>query len=462
MFGIKQQLEKLWDKPLISYPQPKRALIHAARIVQQLGHDLISGGITLRAMSLVYTTLLSLVPLLALSFSILKAFGVHDALEPMLLNLLAPLGPDGATMVDTIIGFVDNAKVGVLGIVGILFLFYAAVSLIQKIEAGLNEIWRVPSSRSIGRRFTDYVSVLTVGPVVGVAALTITASLSNNDLVARLIQGTDITWAVKVWGRLLPIFMIGGLFTFIYKFLPNTRVRLKAAIIGAFVAAILWQLLSVGFAYFGSQAGNYKAIYSGFAIVLLLMIWLYAAWLIVLAGAQIAFYVQYPAQMRGGAHAAEMAPRDRRELALACTTSIIRRWRGDTDNATSTVLASELNVPENLLQEVMQPLFTKRIIACIESDPDYWLPGRDPDVTPMNELLEALDSYAIDRHEDKLSKLMTTSHLHTSRSVMNKLDQTARECMKDMMVGDLSPMDRQHLAEETRAAELVEAENAAG
>jgi membrane protein len=121
------------------------------RTILILVRDLAFGQLTLRAMSLVYTTLLSIVPLLALSFSVLKAFGVTNQIRPMLLNLLEPLGEKGVEVAQRITGFIENMNVGVLGAVGLVLLLYTSISLIQKIEESLNYIWHAPRPAAAGR-----------------------------------------------------------------------------------------------------------------------------------------------------------------------------------------------------------------------------------------------------------------------------------------------------------------------
>jgi membrane protein len=223
----------------------------------------------MRAMSLVYTTLLSLVPLLAVSFSVLKAFGVQNQLEPALLNFLAPLGPKGAELTATIIGFVDNMRVGVLGSVGLALLLYTVVSLIQKVERAFNYTWHVSHNRRFVERFSDYLSVLLIGPVLMFSALGATASILNTSLVLSMAKIPVLGWIIDTGGTLLPYFFAIAAFTFVYVFVPNTRVRLGPAVVGAIVAGVLWQSIGWGFAFFMVGSTNYAAIYSGFAILIL-------------------------------------------------------------------------------------------------------------------------------------------------------------------------------------------------
>jgi membrane protein len=149
-----------------AHPANHRSWLRAGQYAFALGRDLFEGQISMRAMSLVYTSLLSLVPILALAFSLLKALGAHNTLEPMLLELLAPLGAQASDITRNIVGFVDQIKVGVLGALGISLLMYSAISLIQKVEGSFNYIWRVARPRPLSQRIGDYLSVLMVGPVL--------------------------------------------------------------------------------------------------------------------------------------------------------------------------------------------------------------------------------------------------------------------------------------------------------
>lgn len=195
--------------------------------IKRLTGDIQEGGLDYRAMSLVYTTLLSLAPLLAVSFSVLTAFGVHNQMEPVLLELVAPLGRQGAEIVDRIIGFVSNIKVGVLGFVGFATLFYTVLSLLQKIEESFNHVWRVKRLRSFQRRFSDYLSVLLVGPVLVFSALGLIASMANTEIAQTIIGREPFGTLYYLLGLILPYLLIVGAFTFAYRFIPNTHVNFR-------------------------------------------------------------------------------------------------------------------------------------------------------------------------------------------------------------------------------------------
>ncbi len=199
--------ERLWRAGNEALPAWQALPLLLVRALVLSIRDIAGERLNLRAMSLVYTTLLSLVPLLAVSFSVLKAFGVHNAARPTLLSLLAPLGDERVQMVDQITGFVDNIKVGVLGVVGVALLLYTAVSLVQKVEQGFNEVWRVRRERTFAQRFSNYLSVIFTAPVLLFAIASIGASVFDEAIFNWLgVSGTladGLLKAVDGAGRLL-------------------------------------------------------------------------------------------------------------------------------------------------------------------------------------------------------------------------------------------------------------------
>ena len=252
------------------------------------------GYITMCAKSLVYTTLLSLVPLLAVSFSFLKAFGVHNQVKPLLMEALSPLGEKGVEISNNILGFIDNVNAGVLGVLGILILLYTVVSVISTVESALNTIWHVTRPRSVTQRVSYYLSVIIFAPVLVFSGVGIMASLLSADVVQSIL-------AVEPFGSLYyllvlfsPYLLLTLAFLLVYIFLPNVKVDIKAALVGAIVAAILWRIAGEIFAQFVVDSSNYAAIYSGFATLILFLIWLFISWLIFLLGGQLAYFYQFP------------------------------------------------------------------------------------------------------------------------------------------------------------------------
>ena len=317
---------QLWQETAESTGKLKRMAHQGVRVLYVMIKQLSTGELNLRAMSLVYTTLLSLVPLIAVAFSVLKAFGVHNQIEPVLLGLMEPLGERGAEMTANIISFVENVKVGVLGSIGLGMLFYTIIALVQKVESAFNFVWRVKRPRSIARRFTDYLSVVMIGPVLVFSAIGLAATVMNHEVVLKLQSIEPFGTLLLVMSKLLPYFMIVLAFTFLYTFIPNTRVKLAPALGGALVAGALWIGLGTLFATFVASSSNYTAIYSSFAILFFFMIWLYLGWFILLTGSQVAFYLQHPNFVLMGGQPLLLSPRLREKKGLWLMTMIARRF----------------------------------------------------------------------------------------------------------------------------------------
>lgn len=382
--------DALWAPAPPGRGQPLRIVVHAGRIVDRLLDDLYQGRLNLYAMSLVYTTVLSIVPVLAVSFSVLKAFGVHNQLEPTLLAFLAPLGERGGEITQQIIVFVDNIQVGVLGALGLGFLIYTVISLLQKVEESFNFIWKSRGGRSLSRRFSDYLSVLLVGPVLVFTALGISGAVMGSDAVQWVVAYEPAGTMIAVAGRIVPFLLIVGAFTFIYKVVPFTRVDVRAAFTGALVAALLWQVAGLAFAFFIATSTRYTAIYSGFAIGILAIIWLYLAWLILLVGCRIAFYQQHPEHLWLRDADASMSPRQIEALALRSMVHIGRHFehgRGAMDVRSLVVATGSTEV---MIERVLAGLVASRLLVTVEHAQEAYVPGAPLNRITTEDILKAV------------------------------------------------------------------------
>ena len=377
---------RLWAR------QPQSRLeawgLEVVRAIDALVAVFAKGQLSLWAMSLVYTTLLSLTPFLALGFSLLKALGVHNSLEPVLIEALRGLGPAQAKQVaDTVVSFVSKVQVGVLGSLGVALLLYSAVSLIQKVEGAFNEVWQVENPRGISSRLTEYLAVLTVGPALVFTAMGLTAGAMNGQWAQWIARFAPFGFLLDSVSTLLPYLLIVGVFTFLYAFVPQASVKKRAALVGGVVAGLLWQTLSYAFAAFVAGATDYNAIYSGFAIMIFVLIWLYVGWLILLAGCQIAHYVQHPARMNPLLARGTRASRAREEAGLTLMAQVGLRFLRGEPAASREQLARELGHSEADLQALASPLIEGGYLA--DSGAGLLL-ARDPASYPLAMLWQQL------------------------------------------------------------------------
>lgn len=365
----------------------RRRLLLTARIAFALGRDLTRGDLNLWAMSLVYTTLLAMVPLLAISFSILKGFGAHNAIEPMLLEMLAPLGEKGVEISQRIVEFVENMKVGVLGSLGFAMLFYTVVSLMQKIERAFNRVWHVRIERSFAQRFRDYISVLVIGPVLVFTAMGISATVMNASVVESLAAIEPMGTVLRYAGRLLPFAMIVGAFTFMYAFIPNTKVDIKAAFTGGLISGVIWNSVGWAFASFIIGSAKYTAIYSTFATLIFFMIWIYVAWLILLIGVSIAFYTQNPAFAFGPDRNRQLSQRGRDVLAVAVLGAVAMRYYREEGAWSLDRLSDHLQQRSDNVAEIVEVLSEVKLLKASADEPPTYLPARAFDDIAVSEAL---------------------------------------------------------------------------
>jgi len=380
----------IWDGLGNAAPRWKAVCLRCARICYAVIRDLTNGQLTLRATSLVYSTLLALVPLLAVSFSVLKGFGVHNQVEPFLLNFLKPLGDKGVELTGRIIGFVNNMKVKVLGYVGLGLLMYTVTSMIQKMEGAFNYIWHVRQSRPVTQRFSGYLSVILIGPVLVFSALGVTASLMTTGMVKRLVAMEPFGGILIAATKLLPYLLTIVAFAMTYLLVPNTRVRPDAALVGALVSGVLWEATGWAFASFVVKSTQYTAIYSGFAIVITFMIWLYVSWLILLVGASVAFYYQQPEIFQTDAREVRLANRQVERLALLVMQLIGWNYYHEHPPWTLAGLAKRLQVPWEVLGSVLEALERHGLLTPTAAEPAAYIPGRPLDATEVIEVLRAV------------------------------------------------------------------------
>jgi membrane protein len=348
------------------------------------------GGIRHRAMSLVYTSLLSLAPLLAVSFSVLKAFGVHNEIQPLLLEMLAPLGDKAKEITDKVIGFVENIQVGVLGFVGFLMLFYTVVSLLEQIEDSFNHIWRVSRTRPLYRQFSDYLSIVLIGPVLLFSAIGIAASMSSMEIVKRLIALEPFGTAYYLAGIALPYVLIVAAFTFAYSFIPNTGVKWRPALAGGLFAGLSWKATGFLFAEFTVNSAHYSAIYSGFAVILLSMIWLYLSWLILLLGSVVSFHIQFPRYLGYGGRRPHLSPQSQERLALLLMILIGRSHARGAPACTLPDLADQMNLPWEAVADPLECLKQHGLLLSLNGEQKTFVLARDTDAILLSEVVEAV------------------------------------------------------------------------
>jgi len=418
-------LDRVWEVESSNLTRFKRLIHVLIKMVLMVARDFIEKLVKLQAMALAFKTLLSLAPLLAVVFAVLKTFGVHNRMEPALAEALAPLGEKGQEITGHLIGFVDKMSAGTLGSLGLVTLFITVISLIGTIEEAFNHIWRVKSPRKLTRKFSDYLSVILVGPVLVFAAVTVTATLQSNAFVQKLMSLEPFGTVILTLLKLVPYVTLWGAFTFVYFFVPNTRVKLKAALVGGLVAAILWQTVGWGFAAFVASSTRYYAIYSSFAILLLFLLWLHIGWVIVLLGAQVAYAYQHLHLYQEDREELARSPAGREQLALHMMFLVGRNFHHGLDPMSVSELANQLSLPAGLVYDFMEMFHRARLVLPL-ADEETFVLGRDPETIAIKEILDCV------RNAGKIQKSQAkpTKEEQGINEILAQADQSVAEALE--------------------------------
>ena len=408
---------------------PWGATLRWLRYPAALIRDWLSGDTSIRAMSLAYTTLLSLVPLMVFSFAILKGLGAHADLRLIVHEFFRPVGSAATQLTESVMQFVANMRGELLGSIGLAFLVYTVMTTIQKVETSFNFVWRVGRRRSFGRRFTEYLTIMILGPILLAVALGLLGSAENSPVARWLYAVAPFAAILGVLGRVLPYAIVTLVFTCMYAFIPNTRVQLRAALIGGVTAGIIWALVGKVFTTVIVYSSQLVAVYSGFAIVLTTLIWVYLSWLILLIGAQLAFYVQFPQYLRHGQKTIELTGSDREQVGLSIMYLIGRDYGAGKRYWNADRLAAELDVPGIALAPVLARLERAGLIVATEDE--VFVPGRDPEGILLADIVDAVRTLQIGRLTIEIHRVTRAAQ------VMREVEAAVRERLGTRTLKDL-------------------------
>jgi membrane protein len=409
---------------------PGAWLLRLSRYPYAILRDLSRGQINLYAMGLVYATLLSLIPLIAFAFAILKAFGAHRDLEPVILEFFKPLGDAGAgQLTHRVMEFADNVSTGLVGSLGLALLLWTLLGTIKKVEDSFNFVWRVEHARSFARRVTEYIALLIVGPIVVVGFI----GLSHHALDSAT---AGIGRYMPFWDRittlallLAPYVMVTAIFTAVYMFVPNTKVKWKPAVIGGVSAGILWAVVGKLFTAFVVFTTRLSVVYAGFAIIVAALLWTYFGWLILLIGAQLSFYVQNRNYLRLGLTELRLSAVQREQITLKVMYLVARAYQDGKHRWSVDGISRELGMPGIAISRVVNGLEVAHLVTM--TDDECLLPARDLGKITIQEIID------IARNEKAGQVAPRPFKVPAIDSISAKMDEAWRKSAGDMTLRDL-------------------------
>ncbi|MBI1853095.1 MAG: YihY family inner membrane protein [Planctomycetes bacterium] len=335
------------------------------------------------AFALTYMTLLSIVPLLAFAFAVAKGLKAQDRLRPFIEQ---QFGPGLKEVTESLFEAVKNTNAATLSSIGLIFFLWAVLRGLSTFESAFNIIWGVRRSRSLVRKFTDYLSVLAVSPILLVAAIGLTGLITTSTFAKEIVPSGFL----RGLARLLPFVVTWAGYAFLYKFLPNTKVRLRSAIVGGVLAGTAYQLVQWGYFHFQVGLVRYSVIYGALASLPIFLIWLQLGWMIVLIGCEIAYVYQHEDTLRLQGLVARASVAERERQALRIVVRVTDQFLNGGEPWDKNSLAKSLGVHYQLVSELVDRLVETQLLAETTGTVQHIVLARDPDRTTAADVVDTV------------------------------------------------------------------------
>jgi membrane protein len=379
----------LWEA--LPAPRSRRWLYQLLRMGVLTWEGLVKTDVFTLAAALTFKVVFSLIPFLAVILAFVKAFGGLQASEVrgFLVKVLTGfLGDQASADFDRFIGNVNATAVGVAGFAVLL---YTSFSLLDTVEKSFNRIWGIQNPRALLRRFTVYWTILTVTPVALVSMLAMKTFVESNRLYVWLT--TAVPWFGKAILVVGPFVFAWILFTLVFVIIPNTRVRLGPAFLGALVAGTAWNVMTTGYVWYNARVVTTYAFYGSLGAVPVFLLWVYLSWIVVLFGAEIAFAFQHVETYRRQLEGVRLSPADRDRLALVIAREAAAPFSAGGVPPTAEAVAAKLDAPSRVVHEIVYLLMSRGVLREVSSldakDPGL-VPARDPASITLRDVLSAV------------------------------------------------------------------------
>ena len=421
----------IWRIQQRDFSRAKWFLIRQLRFLIVAVRGLAEDKIQLRASALTFNTLLAIVPLAAVVFGVAKGFGFEKALERYLVDNLQMHAEVITRVIEFSRSLLENTKGGVIAGIGFVVLFWAIIRVLANIERSFNDIWGIERSRNLMRKISDYLSFMLICPFLLVMSSTMTVIISSQVriIISKVALLGVFSPAIALGLKLIPLFMMWILFTFIYIFMPNTRVKVRFAAVAGLIAAVLFQVFQV--AYINSQIliAKYNAIYGSFAALPLFLIWLQISWLIVLLGAELSFAGQNVEMYKFEQQYQKVSYSFKKLLSLRIAHLLVKNFSRAQGPWGEAQIARALEIPIRLAREILRDLRAAGIVSRVTLDDERMVayqPARNPKDITVQYVIDALETRGVDdipvaesKELKKLAAYLKTFHNLIAQSPAN-------------------------------------------
>lgn len=372
------KLEQIWNIDETTIGKRRRWVIRMLKFVIIIVESFTKNNLMSFSSALTYSSLMAAVPAIAIIFAVARGFGAGDIIEDHVHESFSANPEMAQYVMDFVNSYLYQTQRGAFIGVGLALLLYTLVNLTTNVETAFNTIWHVDTPRNVYRRFTDYVSVFLLLPLVIIftSGISIFLMTFRNVLPDYEFVSSTLEWAIK----LTPTVLVCASFTLLYKLMPNTPVKLSAVLVPSILAGVLFQGVQYFYLHYQIKLSSYNAVYGSFAAIPLFMIWLHISWSICLVGARMCYANQNMEEYAFGRTNQRLSRRYRDTLCLLLMSRICKRFSHGGTPYTARTLAQDTRLPQSLVSLFLDELVEAHLLVSFHNDhgnQKHFLPAMD-------------------------------------------------------------------------------------
>lgn len=427
----------IWKVSTREIPKFQAGAIRFLRVIILAVKGYLKDNCGIRAQALTFYSMLSIVPVLAMGFGIAKGFGIEEVLENEIRTKLAGQKEVMEQSISFAKSMLETTQGGIIAGIGLILLFYTVMKLLNSIEDTFNLIWEVEKSRTFLRKFTDYLTIMLIAPVLLVISSSITVYISTQikNITEEVELLNYVSPLIFFFLKLIPYALISILLTLIYIIMPNSKVNIKSSLIAGIVAGTCFQILQWGYIEFQVGVSRYNAIYGSFAALPLFMIWLQFSWMIILGGAEISFAIQNVKRYEYAGDEENLSTYFRRLASIMIMQLIVKRFAKGEKAFTTNQIANELKTPLFLVRDVIKDLIKCKIITEIKAEHEKdisYQPARDISTITISSIVEKIDNQGIN-----CIPLKENEEFEKITGILNNFKENLEKSDKNLLLKDI-------------------------
>ena len=427
----------LWHTSLSDISKRRSFVIKQSRIIVLAGRGFMNDKVQLRASALTLYTLLSVIPIVAIAFAIAKGFGLDQNLQEMVIKEFKSQPEVLNWLLTQATDALQKTRGGYIAGIGVIILIWSVMSLLDQIESSFNHIWQIRQSRPWYRKFTDYLTIMLIGPVILIlsSSITVFVGIELSDFISKAPILDFFKPVVSFLVKFIPYILTWFALTLLFIIMPNTKVKFKPAFIAGIIVGTILQLLQ--WLYIDVQFGISKlsAIYGSFAAIPLFIIWVQGSWTMVLIGAELSFANQNLSRYEFESDSLNVNHFQKKALVLMIMNRIIRNFSAGQKPIGAEIVASTLKLPVRLATDILQDLHNLGLVSEIhenEHEERLYQPAIDVNKLTVSFVLGRLEKTGCEHQI-----LIKGKEYDQVASMLEKFDKLIYKSKSNVLVGDL-------------------------